>query len=139
MSAAAEPQEKLIAADELEEQQACQQFALSSEQLVGLHARRLSWTDSRKLGVYNHARIYKARTTCRASPCTGHPACLMPATVQTADVEALSKQLKQKKKSGKRKRTSTAASATEEEWYERAHTADSASSLARTLSCSWLS
>ena len=139
MSAAGKAQDNLIAADELEEQQACQQFALSSEQLVGLHARRLSWTDSRKLGVYNHARLYKVRTTCRASACNGNPACLMPATVQAADVEALSKQLKQRKKSGKRERTSTATSATEEEWYERAHTANSASSLARTLPCSWLS
>ena len=42
MSAAGKPQDSLIAADELEGQQACQQFVLSSDQLIGLHARRLS-------------------------------------------------------------------------------------------------
>ena len=124
MCAAAEAQDNLIAADELEEQQACQQFALSNDQLVGLHARRLSWTDSRKLGVrYNQARLYKVRTTCRTSACTGNPAGLMSAALQTADVEALTKQLKQKKKSGKRKHASFFADATEEKWYEHVHTA----------------
>ena len=76
----------LIGADELEEQQACQQFALSSDQLVGLHARRLGWYDSRKLGVsYECARLYKVRQLTRDRPRVVLKGSLLPDACHCAD------------------------------------------------------
>ena len=45
--------------DELDAQQACERFKLSDKQLSELHARRLSWQDSRKYGAAERVRLYK--------------------------------------------------------------------------------
>ena len=73
MSAEGKDRGSLIAADEIDAQQACQQFALSSDQLVGLYTRRLSCSDSYKLKAsYVRVRVYKV---CRPTQKSRSSAC----------------------------------------------------------------
>ena len=45
--------------DELDAQQVCERFKLSDKQLSELHARRLSWHESRIYGASERVKLYK--------------------------------------------------------------------------------
>ena len=73
--------------------------------MVWLNARRLSWSESRKLGVNDgRANLYKVRWLAHVPerPLFVRFISGSPVDVQAADLEALSKHLSSKEKSGKR-------------------------------------